>query len=275
MIVPTSLTHRFVAPGFFAAVAATILGAVISPDHPLAAISVFARATVYVFVVFATAVTATFTGFLVCGERRTARGRQVAVRTAATTLWLPPLLMFSNQRSWFVCVIWAVLLVEVARLIAFLKGTQRDSAVALSQTPPEGPFSVLKQDFPAGITILAALMIQGAIFSAIGDHDILAGLLYFAGTAAIAYRTLHMFQDLPVVSDRDVRHRIAAALVSVTFLIVFAWLPYIAGSRGSGSGGNSASAGRAGRSTEASQASGTDARNDNKPDQGPRSALAR
>ena len=275
MIVPTSLTHRFVAPGFFAAVAATILGAVISPDHPLAAISVFARATVYVFVVFATAATATFTGFLVCGERRTARGRQVAVRTAATTLWLPPLLMFSNQRSWFVCVIWAVLLVEVARLIAFLKGTQRDSAVALSQTPPEGPFSVLKQDFPSGITILAALMIQGAIFSAIGGHDILAGLLYFAGTAAIAYRTLQMFQDLPVVSDRDVRHRIVAALISATCLIVFAWLPYIAGSRGSGSGGNSASAGRAGRSTEASQASGTDARNDNKPDQGSRSALAR
>ena len=272
---PTPLTHRFVALGFFAAVMATILGAVISPDHPLAAISVFARATVYALVVLATAATASFLGFLVSGERRTTRARQVALRTAATTLWLPPLLMFSAQRSWFVCVIWTVLLVEVARLIAFLKGMQHHNAVPLSQTPPDGPFSILKQDFPSGITILAALMIQGAIFSVVGGHDILAGLLYFAGTAAIAYRTLRMFQDLPALSDRDFRHRIVAALISATFLIVFAWLPFIAGSRGSGSGGDSAAAGGAGRSTEASQANGADARKDKKPDQGTPSALAR
>jgi hypothetical protein len=273
--VPTPLTNRFVAFGFMGAVVATILCAGISPDYPVTSIRVFARATAYIFVVFATAATATYLGFLVNGERRTTRARQVALRTAATTLWLPPLLMFSAQRSWFVCVIWAVLLGEVARLMAFLKGTQLDNVVAPSQTPPDGPFSVLKQDFPSGITILAALMIQGAIFSAVGGHDILAGLLYFAGTAAIAYRTLRMFQDLPALNNRDFRLRIVAALISATFLIVFAWLPYIAGSRGSGSGGDSMAAGRAGRSMQASQASGTDASNDKKPDQGPPSALAR
>jgi hypothetical protein len=257
------------------AVVATILGAGISPDYPLTSFRVFARATSYIFVVFATAATATYAGFLVNGERRTTSARQVALRTAATTLWLPPLLMFSAQRSWFVCVIWTVLLVEVARLIAFLKGTQLDNVVAPSQTPPDGPFSVLKQDFPSGITILAALMIQGGIFSGVGGHDILAGLLYFAGTAAIAYRALRMFQDLPALNDRDFRHRVAAALISATFLIVFAWLPYIAGSGGSGSSGDSMAAGRSGRSMQTSQASGTDAGNDKKPDQGPPSALAR
>ena len=40
-------------------------------------------------------------------------------------------------------------------------------------------------------------MIQGAIFGAVGGHDVLAGVLYCAGTTAIAYRTLKMFQDLP------------------------------------------------------------------------------
>ena len=48
----------------------------------------------------------------------------------------------------------------------------------LPQTPPDGPFSVLKQGFPFGVTILGALMIQGAIFSAVDGHVILAGLLY-------------------------------------------------------------------------------------------------
>ena len=248
----TPLTHRFVASGFVGAVMATILGAEISPDHPLAAVSAFARATVYLLMVFATAATATFTGFLVNGERRTTQARQIAVRTAATTLWLPPLLLYSAQRSWFVCVLWAVLLVEIAHLIAFLRTTLHDHA--LSQMSPDGPFSVLKQDFPSGISILAALMIQSAIFSSVAGHDIVAGLLYFAGTSAIAYRTLHMFQDLPALSDRDFRPRIVAALISATFLIVFAWLPYIAGARGSGSGGDSTAAQRGGRSTQANGA---------------------
>ena len=256
------LTNRFVAVGFMGAVVATILGAAISPDHPLTAISVFARAATYILVVFATAAIATYLGFLAAGERPTIRARQVAVRTAATTLWLPPLLMFSGQRSWFVCVIWAVLLVEVARLIAFLKGTQHDNARVMDQTPPEGPFSVLKQDFPAGISILAALMIQGAVFSAVDGHDILAGLLYFASTAAIAYRTLQMFQDLPALTTRNVRKRTWAVLILATFLIVFAWLPYIAGSRGTGAGGDSAAGGRARRSMQTAEANGVGGRQD-------------
>ena len=71
----TPLTNRFVAFGFMGAVVATILGAAISPDHPLTAISVFARATAYILLVFATAATATYVGFLVSG-RRTNHPRQ-------------------------------------------------------------------------------------------------------------------------------------------------------------------------------------------------------
>ncbi len=250
-------TTRFVAFGFMGAVVATIFGAAISPDRPLTAISAFARATAYILLVFATAAIATRAGFLLSGESRTIRAREIALRTAATTLWLPPLLMFFVQRSWFVCVIWAILIVEIARLTAFLRRKPHDDAVAFPQTPPDTPFSVLKQGFPFGVTILGALMIQGAIFSAVDGHDILAGLLYFAGTAAIAYRTWQLFQDLSAHHLRELRRRTTSLLISATFLLVFAWLPYIAGSRGSGVGGDgTAFSGKARRSAETSEANG-------------------
>src|ERR1700680_733169 len=141
----------------------------------------------------------------------------------------------------------------------------------MPQMPPEGPFSVLKQDFPSGISILAALMIQGAIFGAVDGHDILAGLLYFAGTAAIAYRTLQMFQDLPALTTRNVRQRTWAVLILATFLIVFAWLPYIVRSRGTGAGGDSTAGGRARRSMQTAEANGVGGRQDH----GTTAALAR
>src|ERR1700686_86154 len=85
----TPPTNRFVTFGFLGAVLATILGAAVLPDHPRTGISVFARATAYILAVFATAATATYLGFLVRGEGRTIRAKQIVVRTATTTLWLP------------------------------------------------------------------------------------------------------------------------------------------------------------------------------------------
>jgi hypothetical protein len=231
------LTNRFVGLGFIAAVVATILGAAVSPDHPLTAISAFGRATAYVCLVFAAAAITTYLGFMVSGEGRTIRARKVAVRSAAVAVWLPPLLMFSDQGSWFALVIWAALVAEVARLIAFVRTMLRDDAEAPPLTPPDRPpFSVPKQDFPSGISILGALMIQGAIVVAVGDHDVLAGLFYVAGTSAIACRMLQMFQHLPTRSHHALKGRILAALMAATLLIVFAWLPHIAGSGGSGAG---------------------------------------
>lgn len=269
------LAYRFVVFGFMGAVVATIVGAGISPDRALTAISAVARATAYMFSVFATAATATYAGFLAAGEGRSLRARQVALRTAATTLWLPPLLMFAGQRSWFVCVIWAVLVVEVTRLIAFLRCRLHDKTEVLPRATPDGPFSVLKQDFPSGISMLGAFMIQGAIFSAVGGHAILAGLLYLAGTAAIGYRSLQMFQDLSALRDRNLWQRNLTVLVFATLLIVFAWLPYIVGPRRSGLGGDStASGGRTGRSMPGSETTGQSYK-DQQPTQGTRSALAR
>ena len=272
------LTNRFVVLGFMAAVVATILGAALSPDKPLTGLSLLGRATAYVFLVFAAAAITTYLGFLVSGEGRTTRTREVAIRTAATTLWLPPLLMFSAQRSWVVLVIWVVFLVEVARLIAFLTDKLHDDAAGLAQTALDAPFPVLKQDFPTGVSVLGVLMIQGAIFSAVGDRDILAGLLYLAGTVAIAYRALQMLQDFPTPNHRDPSRRILAALFTATFLTVFAWLPYIAGSRGSGAGGDSRETAANGRrSSDARQAYEAGARKDKnrQPDQGAAAALAR
>jgi hypothetical protein len=271
------LINRFVALGFIAAVVATILGAAVSPDHPLTAASVFGRATAYVFLVFSAAAITTYLGFLVRGEGRTIQAKQVAIRTAAAALWLPPLLMFSDQRSEFVLVIWAAFVVEVARLIAFVRGTLHDNAEALPQTPPDGcTFSVLKQDFPYGISILGVLMIQGAIFGALSEHAVLAGLLYFAGTTAIAYRTLQMFQNLPALNNRTLRPRTLAALIAATFMIGFAWLPNIVGSGGSGVDGDSTENAAGGRRPALAQTSnGAGARKDKHIEQGTAATLAR
>jgi hypothetical protein len=272
----SALTNRFVALGFTGAVVATLLGAAVSPDHPLGAISVFARATSYILVVFATAAATTYLGLLLGSEGQRIRTRELALRTAVSTVWLPPLLMFSEQKSWFVSVIWAVFIIEVARLIAFVRGTLHDNAALLPQTPYDGHlFSVLKQDFPSGISILGALTIQGAIFGAVDGHAILAGLLYVVGTMAFAYRALQMFQDLPELKNSALRQPIPAVLITATFLIVFAWLPHIL-TGGSGVGGNSeGSAANGRRSTEGAQANESNARKDKHPAQGTETAMAR
>jgi len=269
--------NRFIALGFIGAVVATILGAAVSPDHPLTAASVFGRATAYVFLVFSTAAITTYLGFLVTGDGRAIRARDVAVHTAATAVWLPPLLMFADQKSGLVLVIWAVFTVEVARLTAFVRGTLHENAEALSPTPPDGcTFSVLKQDFPFGISILGVLMIQGALFGAVGGHAVLAGLLYFAGTTAIAYRTLQMFQNLPALNKRTLRPRILAALITATFLIGFAWLPHIVGSGGSGAGGDfTETAASAGQVTPGRSPNRSGFRKDKQIKRGTAGALAR
>ena len=270
------LTNRFVGLGFASAVIATLLGAAVSPDHPLTAIRVFARAAAYILVVFATASATTYLGLLVRGEGQTIRAREVAVRTAATAVWLPPLLMFSIQKSWFVLFIWAVLVIEVAWLIAFVGRAVHHNAAVLPQTPQDGcTFSVLKQDFPSGISILGALMIQGAIFGAVDGHSFLAGLLYLLGSAAIAYRALRMFQDLPELKNSALRQPIPAVLITATFLIVFAWLPHIL-TGGSGLGGDSEGTAADGRrSTEAAPANESNARKNKHPAQGIETAMAR
>jgi hypothetical protein len=272
----TPSTNRFVALGFIGAIVATIFGAALAPNYPQTPISVFVRAGGYILLVFAATASATNLGSLVLEKRRTARARELALRTAATSVWLPSLLLFSERQSMFVLVIWVVLLIEVARLIAFAKAPLPDDAHASpAKTPEVRAFSVLKQDFPSGISILGALMIQGAIFAALGGHDVLAGLLYVAGTTAIAYRVLKMFQDVPALDSRPLKERLPGTLLTATFLIVFAWLPQIVGSGGPGAGGNSAgaltSAGRQARGRSSNHAA---ARQNKRSQQGSAAVLA-
>jgi hypothetical protein len=209
------------------------------------------------------------------GEGRTILAKEVAVRTAATALWLPSLLMFSIQNSWFVLFIWAVLVIEVAWLVAFVRRTVHHNAAVPPQTLQNGcTFSVLRQDFPSGSSILGALMIQGAIFGAVDGHAVLAGLLYLLGSAAIAHRALRMFQDLPELKNSALRQPIPAVLITATFLIVFAWLPHIL-TGGSGVGGNSEGTADGRRSTGAAEANESNARTDKHPAQGTETAMAR
>ncbi len=270
----TPPTNRFVALGCTGAVVATIFGGALAPDHPQSPVSVLVRAGLYVLVVFGVTACATYLGFLVRGDRRTGRARQIALRTAATSVWLPPLLLFSEQKSVFVLVIWVALLIEVARLIAFVK----KSAMFDDASPRESyeicAFSVLKQDFPSGITILGALMIQGAIFAAFDGRVVLAGVLYVSGTTAIAYRVLKMFQDTPALDGPTLKERLPSTLLTATFLIVFAWLPLIVGSGGPGGSGNSTGSLTSGGQPPGQSSQGAGARKDKRSRKGGATAVA-
>ena len=154
------LAKRSVALGFIAAVLATILGSPLTPEHPTSALSVLTRALAYVTAVFGIAAIATQLMFMADGKERESSSEELAIRTATAALWLPPLLMFYGQRSWFALAIFVVLVIEVARVVASLKGVSYSSNLALPETSPDGlTFAVLKRDFPFGSSILAVFML--------------------------------------------------------------------------------------------------------------------
>jgi hypothetical protein len=270
----TPIRNRFVALGCTGAAVATIVGAALAPDHPQSPIIVLVRAGVYVLLVFAVTGTATYLGFLVRGDRRTVRARELALRIAAASVLLPPLLLFFEQNSVFVLMIWVALLLEVARLIAFVRSATYELVDADRESPEVCAFSGLKRDFPAGTAILGAFMIQGALFGAIGGHDVLAAALYVAGTTAIAHRTLKMFQDVPAMDGLPLKERLPSTLLTATLLIVFAWLPQIVGSGGLGAEGNSAGALMSSGRPTARAPNHSGARNDQRGQRGGATALA-
>jgi hypothetical protein len=252
--VPNLSTSYCATLGLFGGVLATALGSTLSPDHAVSAARLLALAIVYVAMVFGTAATTTYLGLLLTHNVRATSAKEVAVRTAITSLWLPPLLMFYGQRSWFVSVISAVLAIEVARLIAFLKGS-RSPATPTPAMPESHRFSVLQQDFPSSTSILSALMIQGAIFCGLGGRDGLAGLLYVLGIVTLTYRAFQMFLEVSALNHHKLKRRTWAMLATTTLLIIFAWLPYLFVPGGIGSGGNSPAG--TGSAQPQSQGSGT------------------
>jgi len=231
------------ASGFVAAALATILGSSLAPEHPTTGLGLITRAVAYITEVFGLAVIATQLVFLLRRKEHDTRSEDIAIHTATAALWLPPLLMFCGQRSWFALVIFVVLVLAVARLIAFLTAVSPSAANAPSAFSSEHQaFSLLKRDFPFGSSILAAFTLQGAIFAAVDNHVALAGLLYLAGTIAVVHRSFQMFRDLPAIAERDSTRSVSAVLVTTTLLIVFAWLPYVV-QGGPSEGGSSAGSG--------------------------------
>lgn len=226
------------ASGFVAAALATVLGSSLSPEHPTSALGLITRAVAYVTAVFGFAAIATQLVFLVRRKELNPRSEDLAIHTATAALWLPPLLMFCGQRSWFALVIFVVLALAVARLIAFLRAVWSCVANASRESPEYQAFSLLKRDFPFGSSILAALTLQGAIFAALDNRVALSGLLYLAGTIAVVYRSFQMLRDLPAIGKRDSTRSVSAVLIATTFLIVFAWLPSVI-QGGPGGAGNS------------------------------------
>jgi len=242
--VHSSLINRLVASGFTAAAVSTVLCSAISPQHPVSAGSVWARAIAYTAVVFGAGVIATYLMFFLGGKDRPVRGGEIALRVATAGLWLPPLLMFYGQSSLFALLLFIGFLVESSRLIAFLRWMLREPGLAPAETQLETlRFSVLKQDFPYGTSMLAAFMMQGSIFAAAAGHIVLASVFYLVGAAAIAHRSFQMFRDFSEAGRWNPARRTWGALISATLLIVFAWLPYIAIGNSGGGGGSVAASG--------------------------------
>lgn len=234
----SGLINRLVVSGFIAAVVATVLCSSLSPQHSVAGFSLLMRAVVYVAMVFGVAAVAAYLASLVGRNDRPIRCGHLILRIAATALWLPPLRLFYSQNSSFVLVLFIVFVIELSRLIAFLRGMRREPGTLQAETIQEvHPFAVLKQDFPYATSMLAAFTLQAAIFAAVAGHIFLAGEFYLFGTAAIAYRTFQMFRDFGEASRSNPDRRMWVSLASVTLLIVFAWLPYLAvGNLGEGAG---------------------------------------
>ncbi len=257
----TRIAKRAAASGFVAAALATVLASSLEPEHPATVLSLITRAVAYTTAVFGLAAIATQLVLLVRGKEHAARSEDIAIHTAAAALWLPPLLLFCGQRSWFALAIFLVLGLEVAYLLAFLNAEPPTSPTTSSEASTEyAAFSLLKRDFPFGSTILAALALQGAIFAALDNHVALAALLYVAATTAVVHRNFRMFRDLPAIRERNSTRSVSAVLIVTTFLIVFAWLPYLVqgGPRGgghslAGSGSSSAPAQAAGSGIDKSK----------------------
>lgn len=230
------------ASGIVAAALATILGSSLAPEHPTTGLSLITRAVAYITAVFGLAATATQLVFLFRRKEHNGRSEDIAIHTATAGLWLPPLLMFCGQRSWFALVLFVVLALAVARLTAFLTVVSPPATNAASSFSPEyHAFSLPKRDFPFGSSILAAFMLHGAIFAALDGRIPLAGLLYLTGMIGVLHRSFQMFQDLPTIAERDSTRFVSAVLIATTFLIVFSWLPYVVQSGSSGGDSSSGS----------------------------------
>ena len=239
------LSNAFIALAFICAIAATGFGAALAPDHFVGIPNLLARATIYAIFVLAATAIAISLALWITGAPSNLDSTEFAVRVALPTLWLPPLLMFSAQRSGMALFLWAVLVVELARLVAFTQGMTQSATVS-PQTASDGlMFSLLKRDFPSGLSTVGFLAIQGALFAAMGDHLLLSGLLYLVGTCAIAYRALQMFQEWPEQRKPRIAPRALTLVLTAAILIAFAWLPDLSpagwgpGAHSAGSAGNS------------------------------------
>ena len=252
------LSHAFIALAFLCAIAATGFGAALAPDHPVGIGNLLARATIYATFVLAATATAVWLTMWITGASSHLGSTQFAFRAALPTLWLPPLLLFSAQRSGMALFLWAVLVFEIARLAACAEGITQCATVPL-QTASDGlRFSLLQPGFPSGLSTLGFLAVQGALFAAIGDHPFPSGLLYLVGTCAIAYRAFQMFQEWPQQRPQRAALRPLTVVLAATILIAFAWLPDMS-EAGWGSGGRSAgSRGSSHPSVSAAQSGGTD-----------------
>ena len=139
-------TIRLIVCLLIAAAVGMLLAAAFSPRYPLGAISLLGHAIACVTAVFCAASIAAYLGLK--NERRTASSRSIVFRAAMVAVWLPPLLLFFEQRSWLALLLWIVVVIDATHLGSILAARASTSPVAPPETAYENSFAVLKQGQP-------------------------------------------------------------------------------------------------------------------------------
>jgi hypothetical protein len=217
-----------VAAGFIAAAVVAILGVAVLPRQIVTVSGLLARATICTLLVFASTAAAILCGLRTTRHRCPVSTAEVAVRTALPALWLPPLLIFSAQKSWFALVLWASLAVEIARLLAFVGGLNEDSPQIQERASQASMFPILSPPFASILgSVLGSIALQGSVVEIVDNQVVLAGVLFVFGTAALVLRGAKMIRDSPTLEHGIPARRTISVFVAVTFTIAFGWLPHL------------------------------------------------
>ena len=212
---------RFVVAGLFVGALTAAVLLAIAPASPILPVVSLIRAVFYSSTVF---LVAGGTTFLTLRKRVSPQGRNVALRTAMTAIWLAPLAAALEQRSPFALVPWVVFCVECARLIGFLRSPANDVPSGQSSAPVLLPPNMNWK--PTLLSVTAAFLFQSAMVTAVSLHTIGAVFLGILSSITLVWRGMWMVEASPPAKPRYSARKIFNILSTATTLILFIWSPY-------------------------------------------------
>jgi len=195
----------------------------IAPSSQILPMDSLVRALFYSSTVF---LAAGATTLLTLRSKMFSQNFSIALRTAATAIWLAPLATVSQRKSWFAIMPWVVFCVEVARLIGYLRS--RSDIDDKNYQSAEVMFWFPSQNWrPTLLSLEGAFLFQLAVIAAIGWHAIAAVFLGILSTATLIWRGVWMLEASPPTNFRWSARKIFNLISVTTILILLSWLPYV------------------------------------------------